>query len=171
MTAGDFFSGIPAAAGAAPVERWHPQHCGDSRMRIAGDGTWFHDGAPIRREGLVRLFAGLLRKDDDGFVLVTPAEKLSIAVEDVPFLAVLLEAEGEGRAQRLTFITNVGDRTLLGPQHGLRLADGVPYLHVRRGLEAKLSRAVFYQLADLAVPEDAVPGVWSAGTFFALDAP
>src|ERR1700742_4095223 len=94
MTAGDFYSGIPLEKGASPVERWHPDHCGDSRMRIARDGTWFHDGSPIGRKELVRLFAGLLRKDTKGFVLVTPAEKLSIAVEDAPFLAVLLAVEG-----------------------------------------------------------------------------
>ena len=171
MTAGDYFSGVPHAAGLPPVESWQPVHCGDSRMRIARDGTWFHDGAPIGRKELVRLFAGLLRKDAEGFVLVTPAEKLSIAVEDAPFLAVLLEAEGEGSARRLTFTTNVGDRALLGPEHGLRIANGVPYLHMRRGLEAKISRAVFYQLADLALPEDGVLGVWSAGMFFPLGAP
>jgi len=171
MTAGDFFSGIPHEAGIPPVERWQPDHCGDSRMRIARDGTWFHDGTPIGRKELVRLFAGLLRKDAEGFVLVTPAEKLSIDVEDAPFLAVLLEAEGEVRERRLTFTTNVGDRALLGPEHGLRLANGVPYLHVRRGLEAKVSRAVFYQLADLAVPQEGALGVWSGGMFFPLGTP
>jgi hypothetical protein len=168
MTAGDFFSGIPAAAGLPPVEHWHPSLCGDSRMRIARDGTWFHDGTPIGRRELVWLFAGLLRKDADGFVLVTPAEKLSILVEDAPFLAVLLDAEGEGRSQRLTLTTNVGDRVELGPDHALRIANNVPYFHVRRGLEAKACRAVHYQLADLAVPADGMLGVWSGGVFFAL---
>ena len=172
MTAGDFFSGIPEAAGLPPVEHWHNPsdsgHCGDSRMHIARDGTWFHDGTPIGRKDMVRLFAGLLRKDPDGFVLVTPVEKLSIAVEDAPFLAVLLEAEGEGRDQRLTLTTNVGDRVALGPEHGLRVVNGVPYIHVRRGLEARVGRAVYYQLADLAVPADGAHGVWSGGVFFAL---
>jgi hypothetical protein len=84
-----------------PVERWHPAHCGDSDMRIGRDGTWFHQGTPIGRMELVRLFASLLRKDDDGFVLVTPAEKLSILVEDVPFIAVAMTVMGEGRTQSL----------------------------------------------------------------------
>ncbi len=168
MTAEGYFSGIPAASAPAPVERWHPAHCGDSRMRIARDGTWFHDGAPIRRPELVRLFARLLRRDEDGFVLVTPAEKLSIQVEDAPFIAVALESEGEGDAMRLVFTTNVGDRVPLGPRHGLRLGDGIPYVEVRRGLDAKLNRAVYYQLAGLAVPRDGALGVWSGGQFFAL---
>jgi hypothetical protein len=168
MTAGDFFSGIPAAAGPLPVEQWHPADCGDSRMRIARDGTWFHDGTPIGRRELVRLFAGLLRKDADGFVLVTPAERLSIAVEDAPFLAVLLETEGGGETQCLTFVTNVGDRARLDADRSWRVADGVPYIEVRRGLEARASRAVYYQLAELAVPRGGELGVWSAGLFFAL---
>src|SRR4051812_25388326 len=97
-----------SAKGLPPVEKWHPAHCGDSEMRIARDGTWFHQGSPIGRRELVRLFSTVLRKDEDGFMLVTPAEKLAIRVEDAPFLAVLLEVSGSGRAQRLTFITNVG---------------------------------------------------------------
>jgi hypothetical protein len=168
MTAGDFFSGTGPALTLPPVEGWHPAHCGDSRMRIARDGTWFHDGMAIGRKELVRLFASLLRKDADSFVLVTPAEKLSIEVEDAPFLAVLLEVRDEGRAQTLFFTTNVGDRVPLGPEHGLRIADGVPYLHVRRGLDAKVSRPVYYQLAELAVPQEDALGVWSAGQFFPL---
>jgi uncharacterized protein len=170
MTAGDFFSGIPATAGPLPVEHWHPAHCGDSRMRIARDGTWFHDGTPIGRKELVRLFARLLRKDEDGFVLVTPAEKLSIAVEDAPFQAVLLEAEGSGEQQRLAFITNEGDRLVLDTAAGWRVGDGVPYVEVRRGLEARISRAVYYQLAELAVLQGGVLGVWSAGLFHVLGA-
>ena len=156
-----------------PVEDWHPDFCGDSEMRIARDGTWFHQGTPIGRRELVRLFSTLLRKDEDGFMLVTPAEKLSILVEDAPFLAVMMEVTGAGPQQVLTFATNVGDETVAGPHHPLRFArDGeapIPYLHVRGGLEAKLSRAVYYQLVDLAVREDDVLGVWSDGSFFALE--
>ena len=106
-------AGLEAAAeahpGLPPVERWNPAYCGDSGMRIARDGTWFHQGEPIRRPGLVRLFSTILRKDDEGFMLVTPAEKLSIAVEDAPFIAVLMASTGEGDDQRLAFTTNVGD--------------------------------------------------------------
>src|SRR5471032_3008827 len=117
---------------APPVEDWHPAHCGDSQMRIGRDGAWFHQGSPIGRMELVRLFAGLLRRDETGFVLVTPAEKLSIEVEDAPFIAVLMAVTGEGRAQTLRFTTNLGDEVAAGPGHPLRfvLKNGapVPYL-------------------------------------------
>ena len=160
---------------APPVEDWHPAHCGDSQMRIGRDGVWFHQGAPIGRMELVRLFAGLLRRDEDGFVLVTPAEKLSIAVEDAPFIAVLMAVTGEGRAQTLHFTTNLGDEVAAGPDHPLRfvLTDGapVPYLHIRGKLEARLSRAVYYQLVELAVDEDEGTGIWSGGVFFAFASP
>jgi uncharacterized protein len=171
MTAGDFFHGIPEGRGLPPVESWHPPHCGDSHIRIARDGTWFHEGSPIGRREMVRLFASVLRKDEDGFVLVTPAEKLSIIVEDAPFLAVLLDRDGEGPDQTLTLTTNVGDRVTLGPRHGLRMAGGIPYVHVRRGLQAKVIRTVYYQLAEIAVTKDGVLGVWSGGVFFPLGAP
>ena len=159
-----------------PVESWNPAHCGDIDIRIARDGRWFHDGRPIQRRELVRLFSTLLRKDPEGFVLVTPVEKLRITVEDVPFQAVLLDVEGEGSAQKLVFTTNVGDVTMAGADHPLRVltdpqsGEPSPYVHVRAGLEARLSRAVFYQLADLAVPEpqDNMLGVWSGGLFFTL---
>ncbi len=181
MTAGDFFSGIGAAFTLPPVESWHPGHCGDSGMRIARDGTWFHDGSPIGRKTLVALFASILRKDGDDYVLVTPAEKLAITVEDAPFLAVLLDVEGAGRAQRLVFTTNVGDDTVAGPDNPIRVETDpdtgapAPYVHVRKGLEARIARAVFYQLADLAVPGDGEHegylGVWSGGAFFRLGRP
>jgi hypothetical protein len=167
-----------AAAGRAlpPVADWHPRQCGDSAMHIARDGRWFHEGRPIARRELVRLFSTLLRKDTQGFVLVTPGEKLRIAVEDAPFLAVLLEVEGEGRAQNLIFTTNVGDVTVAGADHPIRVVTDPrndapsPYVHVRAGLEARLSRSVFYQLADLAVSGGAADmlGVWSGGQFFSL---
>ena len=147
-----------------PVERWNPAFCGDSAMRIARDGVWYHQGAPITRPEMVRLFAGILRLDADGYMLVTPHEKCSIQVEDVPFLAVAVEQTGDA----LIFTTNVGDVVRLDQDHGLRLADAVPYLHVRRGLEARLTRSVYYQLADMAVAQDAQLGVWSAGLFFVL---
>ena len=161
--------GVMTAAGTdaprlPPVESWNPAFCGDSGMRIARDGAWFHDGAPITRPELVRLFAGLLRLDAEGYMLVTPVEKCAIAVEDVPFLAVAVEA----RDDALVFTTNVGDVVRLDAEHALRMKDGVPYLHVRRGLEARLSRPVYYQLAEMAVAGDSAMGVWSGGTFFAL---
>jgi uncharacterized protein len=157
-----------------PVEKWDPPHCGDSLMRIARDGTWFHEGRPIDRPAMVRLFASILRREPDGgFVLVTPVEKLSIEVEDAPFLAVETRSEGEGRARSIAFRLNTGDVVIAGPDHGLRLepaGDGPhPYLTVRAGLEALLARPVYYELAEIALAESA-PGIWSGGTFFSLDA-
>jgi hypothetical protein len=169
-----------AAAGRKlpPVEKWNPQHCGDIDIRIARDGTWFHNGTPIGRRELVRLFSTILRKDADGYHLVTPVEKMRIVVDDAPFLAVLLRVEGEGREQRLVFTTNVGDETVAGPDNPIRVEtdakteEPAPYVHVRRGLEAKIARAVFYQLADMAVPGEGGGegplGVWSDGVFFPL---
>ena len=158
-----------------PVDQWHPAHCGDSDMRIAADGTWFHAGTPIGRPELVKLFSTILRREPDGsFVLVTPGEKLDIAVEDAPFTAVEAVVEGAGEAARIGFRLNTGEHVIAGPGHALRLdtaADGTPrpYLHVRGGLEALVLRAVFYQLADLALAADP-PGVWSDGAFFAFGA-
>jgi hypothetical protein len=161
-----------------PVERWNPAHCGDIDIRIARDGTWFHQGTPIGRKELVRLFSTILRKDGDDYVLVTPAEKMRITVEDVPFTAVLMDTEGEGRQQRLIFTTNVGDVTVAGADNPIRVEtdpvseEPAPYVHVRRGLEARIARAVFYQLADLAVPgESGMLGVWSGGVFFPIGRP
>jgi hypothetical protein len=167
-----------AGRGLPPVDKWHPVHCGDIDIRIARDGQWFHQGTPIGRKELVRLFSTILRKDPDGYVLVTPAEKMRIVVEDAPFLGVLLDVEGSGRGQKLTFTTNVGDQTIAGAANPIRvetdLATGgpAPYVHVRKGLEARIARAAFYQLADLAVPGEGEHagslGVWSAGVFFRL---
>ncbi|HEX3810679.1 MAG TPA: DUF1285 domain-containing protein [Rhizomicrobium sp.] len=164
-----------------PVEKWHPAHCGEIDIRIARDGTWFHQGTPIGRRELVRVFSTILRKDGDDYVLVTPAEKMRIRVEDAPFIAVLLRVEGEGREQRLIFTTNVGDETVAGAENILRVEtdaqtqEPAPYIHVRKGLEAKVARAVFYQLADMAMPGEGKffgkLGVWSEGKFFALGKP
>ena len=157
-----------------PVERWHPAHCGDSEMRIARDGTWFHQGSPIGRPAMVRAFSRILRREPDGgYVLVTPAEKLDIAVEDAPFVAVEMKVEGAGEAQSLAFRLNTGDVITASADHPIRFeerGDGPhPYVHVRGGLEALVSRAIYYDLAELALAADAeVPGVWSAGTFFPL---
>jgi hypothetical protein len=163
-------------AGLPPVEGWNPAYCGESGMRIARDGSWFHLGEPIQRPALVRLFSTILRKDDEGFMLVTPVEKLSIAVEDAPFMAVAMAVAGDGETQRLTFTTNVGDDAIAGPNHGLRFVPDprsgapVPYLDVRRGLEAKLARPVYYQLVERAVVRDGDLGVWSDKIFFVLGA-
>lgn len=157
-----------------PVEQWNPAHCGDSKMRIARDGTWFHQGSPIGRQTMVRLFSTILRREDDGrYVLVTPVEKLDIAVEDAPFVAVEMKAEGSGRDSRLAFRLNTGDLVTAGPDHPLRFAEGEdgprPYLHVRGRLEALVARSVYYELAERALAEGDCPGIWSNGAFFALD--
>lgn len=154
-----------------PVEQWNPPHCGDSRMRIARDGTWFHEGAPIRRPAMVRLFAGLLRREADGrHVLVTPVEKLGITVEDAPFVAVEARSEGVGRERRLAFRLNTDEAVVAGPEHKLHLIEGRPYLTVRAGLEAAIARPVYYELAELALEEGAnPPGLWSDGVFFSLE--
>jgi hypothetical protein len=158
-----------------PVEKWNPEHCGDSEMRIARDGAWFHQGSPIGREAMVRLFSTILRREPDGsFVLVTPVEKLSIAVEDAPFLAVEVKTEGEGRGRALAFRLNTGDLVAAGPDNALTLRGGPdaphPYLHVRGGLEALIARSVYYELMNMALDDGGERvGLWSNGVFFPLD--
>jgi uncharacterized protein len=160
-----------------PVERWNPEHCGHSGMRIARDGTWFHEGRPVRREALVRLFSTILRREPDGsHVLVTPAEKLEIDVEATAFRAVGTTSQSEGRTRTLAFQLNSGDAVILGPEHPLEMVETgaglVPRLAVRHGLEAELSRPVYYELAEIALAEGGdPPGVWSGGRFFPLSPP
>jgi uncharacterized protein len=156
-----------------PVHAWNPERCGDSEMRIARDGSWYHQGSPIGRPAMVRLFSTILRREPDGgFVLVTPVEKLDIEVEDAPFVAVEVKSEGEGDGRRLAFRLNTGDLVLAGPDHRLRLEDRGdgphPYLEVRPGLDALIGRSVYYELAELALAEES-GGLWSCGVFFALE--
>ncbi len=166
-----------AARADAPVERWDPPHCGDIGLAIHGDGTWSYRDSPITRQSLVRLFARVLRRDADGrFFLVTPAEKIDIAVADAPFLAVEMELRGEGRAQQLIFRTNLDDVVTAGPEHPMRfqVEDGTggikPYVRVRGCLDALVSRSLTHDLlAQLAPgPERDQLGLWSEGTFFAV---
>jgi hypothetical protein len=164
-----------------PVQSWNPPHCGDSAMRIARDGTWYHEGRPIGRPAMVRLFSSILRREPDGsHVLVTPSEKLAIEVEDAAFVAVEMKSEGKGEGRSLAFRLNQGEMVVAGPAFPLRLAAARPgarlcpprpYLVVRGGLEALVARPVFYELAELAIAEGADPlGLWSGGAFFALAA-
>jgi uncharacterized protein len=163
-----------------PVERWNPPYCGDIGMRIRNDGVWFYQGSPIGRKPLVKLFSRVLRKDDDGrHYLVTPVEKVDVAVDDAPFLAVEMEVSGTGEDQVLTFRTNVDDVVRCGPDHALRFVaeppDGglKPYLRIRGRLEALVTRALYYDLVELAVPaEDATDMlvVWSSGVSFPVKA-
>jgi hypothetical protein len=156
-----------------PVDQWNPQRCGHSGMRIARDGTWYHEGVPIRRPAMVRLFSTVLRREPDGrHVLVTPAEKLDIEIESTAFRAIEMQREGEGREQHIAFALDSGDAVILGAKHPLRIVDSPagpsPRLLVRHGLEAELTRPVYYELADLALAGGEPPGVWSDGAFFPL---
>jgi hypothetical protein len=163
------FSGLP------PVHAWNPPHCGQIDMRIARDGTWYHEGAPITRKELVRLFSTILRKDGDDYFLVTPVEKVGITVDDAPFVAVDFDVAGDGPDQTLTFVTNVGDRTIAGPCCPIRVVhdpitgEPAPYVTVRANLEALIDRKSFYRLADLACEHDRCVGLWSSGAFFPID--
>jgi hypothetical protein len=165
----------PTAAGRTgrvPVE------LRDLDMRIARDGVWYYRGSPINRPALVKLFASVLRREDDGsYWLATPAERGRVVVEDAPFIAVALDVEGEGRAQRLIFRSNLDEIVAAGPEHPLRVEiaeDGTPspYILMRPGLEARLARPVFYELVDLAAEEmvdgETKFGAWSDGVFFEL---
>lgn len=158
-----------------PVQKWNPERCGHSGMRITRDGTWYHDGQPIARPAMVRLFSTVLRREADGrHMLVTPVEKLEIDVEGTAFRAVEMQSEGEGKDRRIAFRLDSGDAVILGPDHPLRILEtehGLsPRLLVRHGLEAELTRPVYYELAELAIAEGREPpGLWSDGLFFRLD--
>jgi hypothetical protein len=164
-------------AGARPVHLWNPPFCGDIDMRIASDGTWHYMKSPIGRIELVKLFASILRRDEDRYVLVTPVERVGIEVDDAPFVAVEMRVAGEDRGRALSFRTNVDDWTTAGPDHPMRFETGAseglkPYVHVRAGLWARVSRALFYDLADLgeirSVDGTEMFGVASDGCFFAM---
>jgi uncharacterized protein len=170
-------SGADGARKPAPVEKWHPPFCGDIDMRIARDGTWFYGGTPIGRPALVKLFASILRKDPERYVLVTPVECVGIKVEDVPFVAVEMHetASSDGPALRLR--TNVDDEILVDRDHPLKFergeADGVvPYVLVRGGLWARLTRTLFFDLVERGEVDEAAAepmfGVRSSGIFFPM---
>jgi len=148
-------------------------------IRIARDGTWFHQGSPINRIELVKLFASVLQRDDGGdFWLVTPAERGRIAVDDAPFVAVGVEFQGRGEDQRLVLRTNLGQEVVAGPDHPIRVEtdplsdEPGPYILLQERLEARISRAVFYDLVEHAVERPTAQGteigIWSDRTFFAL---
>ena len=163
--------------GLPPVHLWNPAHCGEIDIVIKKNGLWFHEGTPIGREALVRLFSTVLRKDPDGFHLVTPVEKMRITVEDAPFIAVRVDhAKTADGTETLTFVTNVGDEVVAGPDNEIRVqmdeatGEPRPYVHVRRGLEALILRPVFYELVELArerqTPDGPQLGVSSGGAWF-----
>jgi hypothetical protein len=162
--------------GLPPVHLWHPAHCGEIDIVIRANGQWVHEGSPIGREALVRLFSTVLRLDPDGYHLVTPGEKMRITVEDAPFVAVAVERLTDERGLVLRFTTNVGDEVDADAAHPIRVETDAetgeprPYLMVRRGLEALIARPVFYELVDMADEraDDDELAVESAGTRFVL---
>jgi len=179
--------GLDALAGAAksagkkgppPVHLWNPPFCGDLDMRIAADGTWFYLKTPIGRHALVKLFASVLKREDGKYFLVTPVEKCGITVDDAPFLAVEMKVEEGGAGRILNFRTNVDDWVACGSDHALRFepepdTGGLkPYLHVRRDLWAKVTRALFYDLVELGEERDIggerMFGLASGGEFFVM---
>jgi len=164
-----------AGTGLPPVERWHPEYCGEMDLVIKRDGSWWHEGVRITRERLIRLFATILRKDDDGVhYLVTPVEKIGIEVEVAPFLAVRVDVVGEGRDQSLIFTTNMDELTEAGPDHPISVSidpesgEPTPLVHVRGKLEARMTRPVFYGLAGCAGEHAGRTGVWGGGEFYPL---
>lgn len=172
-------AGLPREnKGLPPVERWNPPFCGDIDMRIGTDGTWFYQKTPIGRPALVKLFASVLKREGDKYFLVTPVEKVGIVVDDVPFLAVEMNVSGGNTDRILQFRTNVDDWISAGPGHALRFepqpkTGGLkPYLHVRRDLWAKVTRALFYDLVGMGeereVDGKTMFGVLSQGEFFAM---
>ena len=170
------FERIEKSRNSAPSGRTQID-CGHFDMRITRDGTWHYRGSPIHRKPLVTLFSSVLRRDADGqFWLETPVERGRIDVEDAPFVAVAMDVEGGGPDQALIFRTNLDETVTAGPDHPIRVTfdestgEPSPYLLVRDNLEALMTRAVFYELAELAVehPQTGLPGVWSGGVFYPL---
>lgn len=156
--------------GLAPVHLWHPEHCGDIDITIRADGIWLHEGSPIGRAEMVRLFSTILRKDPDGYHLVTPVEKMRIEVEDLPFRAVAVRLEGDD----LVFTTDQGDEAKAGPDHAIvvdtdsETGEPSPRVHVRADLWARIGRSVFYDLVERAQEVDGALCIKSGGKLFAL---
>ena len=156
--------------GPAPVHLWDPPYCGEMDLEIRPDGAWIHEGSPIGRPAMVRLFSTILKREGDRHYLVTPVEKIGIRVEDAPFIAV----DADITADAITFTTNVGDQVTANAENPITIRDQDgeprPYVHVRAGLLALIDRKTFYRLADAAEPgEDGRSGVRSAGQFFPLE--
>ena len=167
-----------SAKGPPPVHLWDPAYCGEIDIRIAADGTWFYLGTPIGRPALVKLFASILKREGERYFLVTPVEKCGIVVDDAPFMAVELQVDDREAGRQLCFRTNVDDWVACGARHPLRFEPETatgglkPYVHIRRNLWAKVTRAVFYDLVDLGEAREIAGtlmfGVASAGQFYAM---
>ena len=172
--------GIAASAnkakerGLPPVHLWNPPFCGDLDMQILKDGTWIHEGGKTNRPEMVKLFSSILRKEGESYFLVTPVEKVGIAVEDAPFIATDLSHTGEAENLILTFETHVGDVVIVDQEHPIRVEvnpetnEPAPYVMVRAGLEARIDRKTFYRMVELGCEQDGWFGVYSGGMFFPL---
>ncbi len=163
--------------GPSPVHLWNPPYCGEIDIRIARDGTWFHEGTPIGRAGLVKLFTGILKREGDRYFLVTPVEKVGIRVEDAPMVAVDFDVTGMGADQVLTFHTKTEDVVVAGRDHPIRVerdagGEPSPYVLVRTNLWALIDRKSFYRMVDLGVHADEKGARWfgvrSSGAFFPI---
>lgn len=168
-----------AGTGERPVDKWNPDHCGAMDMVIKSDGSWWHEGAVITRLPLVKLFASILRKDEDGVTyLVTPGEKIEITVDKAHFLAVQLHVNEDDVGRRFVFTTNLGETVGLSQERPLRVLtdpdtlEPTPLLRVRGRLDALLSRSVFYELLNYAdervTPDGNQLGIESGGHFYPL---
>ena len=167
-----------AARKLPPVAQWHPARSGDSCMEIRADGSWYHEGGRINRPAMVRLFSTILRREADGsHVLVTPAEQLTIVVEDTPFRAIEMKSEGEGQDRKLMFRLDTDDLVMAGAGHPLTFGTDPdspdPRLHVRgtigNGLEARIDRALYYEIVEMALADqNQPPAIWSNGARFPL---
>lgn len=174
---------LAAAAGSAakgrglpPVHLWNPPFCGDIDMEIRRDGTWFHEGSPIGRLPLVRLFSTILKREGDEYFLVTPVEKVRLRVHDTPFVAVDADVSGVGAKASITLTTNVGDTVTADAEHPIMVKREIgtgepnPRVMVRDGLWARIDRKTFYRLVDqgahAGVDGRSWFGLWSQATFF-----
>ena len=162
----------------APVHLWNPKFCGNLDIRIARDGTWFHEGSKINRPKLVKLFSSILKREGNDYFLVTPMEKIGIKVDDAPFLVNSINTTGTGKRQNILFTTNIGETIIVGDNNLLRMEfnhktnEPSPYVTIRRNLEGLIDRKTFYRLVDLGTTEhydgDSWFGVWSKNTFFPI---
>lgn len=167
---------VPAKA-PPPVHLWHPPFCGRIDMRIARDGTWFYQGTPLVRPAMVKLFASILRKDPERYVLVTPVEMVEIMVEDAPFVAVEMQINPHLPRQEVRFRTNVDDWMVASRDHPFRFISEAtgglkPYIRVRGDLWARATRSVYMEIVDAAterlIDGNMVLGLDSAGEFFPI---
>ncbi len=160
--------------GRPPVHLWNPPFCGDLDIRIRRDGTWTYEGSVFERLELVKLFSSILKKEGEKYFLVTPVEKVGIIVDDAPFVAVDFDVSGAGEGQDLTFLTQVDEEALAGPDNPIRITrdpatgEPSPYVLIRDNLEALIDRKSFYRLVDLGIHKDGWFGVWSGGAFFPI---